>query len=134
MVEAASKDYIIEVYIGDRRNGINREIRVPGSIFLDKLAELVIIPAMGWCFYYHDNFFMDTRDGSLYGDCNICRGPDHVFRFFHGYYWVDNSKVRLCDVLQAPKDSLIWVYDLGARMEHVVEVTRIEDRVAGRKR
>jgi hypothetical protein len=101
---------------------------------LDKLAEHVLIPAMGWCYYYHDNYFMDTRDGSVFGDWKIQRGPDHVWKFLHGFYWMDNSKVRLCDLMQTPKTSLVWVYDLGARMEHTVELTRIEERVAGRKR
>ena len=63
-----NKCFTIRVQLDGVNPPVFREFRVSGGMNLRAFADKVIAPVMGWQRSYHMHYFIDTKDGSLYGN------------------------------------------------------------------
>lgn len=132
VISASAKDFILSIRL--THTEVFRKVRVPGSISLFDLIDRVLAPVVGWSVFYHSSFIMDPTDGAVYGNMEDAYGPDSCLIPLHGYSWVSDPRVRLCDLIQEEKKVLFWYYDLGERYEHRIELSEIVERKPSRKR
>lgn len=102
-----------------------RLLALPGNTSLHHVAELCAA-AMGWSARAHAYYFVDRRDGSLFGDAKStavdfqCCAPLHA-----AWAWVDDTQVCLAHLLSAVGDRTTWLYDLGECWQHTLCVESI---------
>jgi hypothetical protein len=119
-----ARSFTLRVSLDRVSPSVFRTVRVPGAIALSTLVDKVLLPAMGWSRGYHDYCITDPRNGAMFG-AKECTAVDTAFRPMHGYLFLNDDNVRLGDVLDSVGQRLLWVYDLGVRWEHTVEVVGV---------
>jgi hypothetical protein len=109
--------YRIKVTLRGIRPAIWRRIEVPAD---DALFDLhrTLQAAMGWTDSHLHQFL---HRGTYYG------APDREY----GMPMASERRTRLVDLLQLPKDRLIYEYDFGDGWEHDVVLEAIDDAAPG---
>jgi hypothetical protein len=109
--EAGEAVYQLKVTLRHLRPPIWRRIQVPASLTLGQLHEIVQV-VMGW------------TDSHLH--CFEIRGESFGVPSSDDWTPVrDERRVRLADLLSAPKDRALYTYDFGDRWEHDIVVEKI---------
>ena len=105
--------YKLRVTLRDIRPAIWRRLEVPAGLSLIDLLR-VLQAAMGWTDSHLHQFI---HRGTYYG------APDREF----GMPMVSERRTRLQDLLERPKDRLIYEYDFGDSWEHDVVLEDIAE-------
>lgn len=108
--------YVIEVSLKDIKPRIWRRIAVPGEFTLDQVHQ-VIQTAMGWGSEHLHEFEIG---GQSYGM------PDPEDTMGWSDDMLDDSEVRLCDVVKDEDETFHYTYDFGDDWRHQLVVKRIE--------
>eukprot|EP00184_Porphyridium_aerugineum_P000619 CAMPEP_0184691646 /NCGR_PEP_ID=MMETSP0313-20130426/431_1 /TAXON_ID=2792 /ORGANISM="Porphyridium aerugineum, Strain SAG 1380-2" /LENGTH=891 /DNA_ID=CAMNT_0027149399 /DNA_START=646 /DNA_END=3321 /DNA_ORIENTATION=- len=117
-------DYIIRVSMCDVVPELYRVIKVSGGISLSALQDKVLSPVFGWSRNVHSYVFISQQDGSVYGPDNASY-EDIIQLDAFGWESIDDSRVRLCDVLQKEGQIMHYVYDLEESWWHRMTVQQI---------
>jgi hypothetical protein len=112
-----SRIYRLRTTLRGLRPAVWRRIEVPSDLSLFELHR-VIQGAMGWTDAHLHQF---VHRGLYYG------APDREF----GLPTISERRTRLHDLLQRPKDRLIYEYDFGDSWEHEVVLEAVEYPQAG---
>lgn len=115
--------YLLRIELRDLKPAIYREVLVDPGITLRKL-HAVIQSAMGWDNYHLHAFASPT------GSQRFWRVPrNRVFEPRNPGDWSepanDDAREKVSDVLRAPKDKLLYMYDFGDDWEHVITLKSI---------
>jgi len=118
--------YTIRISLDNVNPPVYRIFTVTGGIRLHTLMDKILQPVMGWKRSYHCSILMDLQDGAIYGQENP-NGVDHIFKYVHGFLWIDDTKVSLSDISSSTSKKFAWIYDLGVRMEHTLSILSIDN-------
>jgi len=115
--------YLLRIELRDLNPVIYREVLVDPGITLNKLHK-VIQAAMGWEDDHLYGFAKPTGNQRFY------RTPrEQAFEPRNGDTWDeeanDASKYKVSDLLLAPKDKLLYLYDYGDDWEHVITLMSV---------
>ena len=115
--------YLLRIELRDLKPAIYREIIVEPGTTLRKLHK-VIQAAMGWKDCHLHAFAKPSANQRFY------RVPrSNVFEPRNADAWGepanDDSKFKLSDLLRAPKDKLLYLYDFGDDWEHLITLKSI---------
>lgn len=120
--------YMLRVELRDLKPAIWRELWVDPQITLRKLHD-VIQAAMGWENCHLHGFAVPGtgRAGRYWGVPPLRRFEPREARDGMGFgdEANDDARTRLAQVLQAPKDKLLYLYDYGDDWEHLVTLKKI---------
>jgi len=114
------KAYQLKVTLRGTRPPVWRRLEVRGDITLGRLHQILQV-AMGWSDSHMHQF---VARGKCYGMAD----PEF------GLEGEDEDEVRLDQVLQKPKDRMIYEYDFGDGWEHDVVVEKLLPLVSGPRR
>ena len=115
----------LKVTLLDLRPGIWRRLVVPAKIKLPKLHD-VLQCAFDWTDSHMHAFRLGAETYQELAPQEPELGP------FDSGEQHDERKFRLCDLLHAPKDWLIYEYDFGDSWEHEVLLEKLLPSSAGR--
>ena len=76
---------------------------------------------MGWTRNYHAYVFTDRRDGAIFGPCKS-DAIDMMHMRTGWYGMIDDSQVQVGQLLANIGDTMGFLYDLGDRFKHELEV------------
>ena len=124
------KSYILHIYLTGIRPIIWREIRVPAQLSLSVLHDKVLTPLFDWKRNFHAFQFTVPHRADKYVSFGPtqCTSVDMQWISWNmrereaGAYMVESSKVYLSDVLYVKGSKLRYVYDLGDRFHHTIEL------------
>ncbi|KAA8491134.1 hypothetical protein FVE85_4551 [Porphyridium purpureum] len=120
----ASADFILRVSLCDVEPELFRVVKVSGNTTLSALQDKILCPVLGWTRNLHGYVFVSQQDGAVYGPKNAAY-DDLMFMDQYGWESIDDSKVRLYDVLCAEKHVLHYVHDLEEGWWHRIMVQQI---------
>ena len=112
--------YQLKIVLGDVSPQVWRRVLVAGSVRLSELHDVIQI-VMGWEQAHLHEFEIG---GEIYGTPD----PDDLDR----RPIKDEHKVRLADVVRAPKDRFGYLYDFGDSWQHIITVEKILPHDGGR--
>ena len=107
----SAQTYEVVITLLDVGVDVDRRVLAPDSASLADL-HLIIQAAMGWENYHLHAF--TGRNGTVYSDTSLDEPGE-----------VDDSSVRLADVLREPGDALDYEYDFGDSWQHRVELVAV---------
>ena len=115
----ANDTFEIRIVLLEAHVRIDRTVLVRAGVTLGKLHR-IIQGAMGWE-DYHLHEFTD-EDGITYGDDDTIDPtlPDMA-------HDIDDSQVRVMDVLARPGDTLRYVYDFGDDWQHLIRLIAVHE-------
>lgn len=115
--------YLLRIELRDLKPAIYREVLVDASTTLRRL-HTIIQAAMGWENAHLYAFAKPTGQQRFW---RVAR--NQVFERPHAGDWSepanDDGKFRLTDVLSAPKDKLLYLYDFGDDWEHLITLKSV---------
>jgi hypothetical protein len=79
---------------------------------------------MGWIRHYHAYKFTDKREGACIGPTSST-AVDVMHIWKDGFAFIDDTEVKLGQILQNVGDKMGYVYDLGDHWRHVITVEEI---------
>jgi len=120
----ARSDYVLRVSLCDVVPELFRVVKVSGDIALFALQDKVLSPVMGWTRNIHAYVFISQQDGAVYGPQDASFEDLSRMDSF-GWESIDDTRVRLCDVLAAPHQAMHYVYDLEEGWWHRITVQEI---------
>mmetsp|Transcript_2967 Transcript_2967/g.8187 ORF Transcript_2967/g.8187 Transcript_2967/m.8187 type:complete len:879 (-) Transcript_2967:23-2659(-) len=120
----ARSDYVLRVSICDVVPELFRVVKVSGGTSLFALQDKVLSPVMGWTRNVHAYVFISQQDGAVYGPQDASF-EDLSRMDSYGWESIDDTRVRLCDVLAAPHHAMHYVYDLEEGWWHRITVQEI---------
>ena len=115
--------YQIKVTLNGTRPPIWRRLLVPGSLSLADLHD-VLQAAVGWTDSHLHQF---VTKGTCYGRPN----PELAEFEEFGLEELDETAVRLDEVLRTKKDAMIYEYDFGDSWEHKIVLEKVLENVEG---
>jgi len=105
--------YQLKIVLGDVSPQVWRRVLVAGSVRLSELHDVIQI-VMGWEQAHLHEFEIG---GEIYGEPD----PDGL----NERPIKDEHKVRLAQLVQAPKDRFGYLYDFGDSWQHIITVEKI---------
>lgn len=136
--ENCNRSYDLEIAVVCMRPRIWRLVRVPGGLPLHALVDRVLIPAMGYIRGYHSyrlllpsSAYKGRKRPPLTRDVSFIPVQADTVDMMHrtllrgGKAAIDSEQVLLADVLRAEGDSLLWDYDLGDHLRHLITLKAI---------
>ena len=108
------------------KNLLYRIVELPASVSLAVLHDKILSAVMGWCRGYHGYVFQDCYDGSVLGPKENSGYIDMMHAQTHFYAIGDDRKFPLASLINKVGDVCIYVYDLGDRFEHLIELVEIK--------
>jgi hypothetical protein len=120
--------YLLRIELRHFKPAIYREVVVDPAIKLNKL-HLVIQAAMGWENAHMYGFVRPS--GKTVGNYWHAHAMDRYEPPNPDGFALDFEKsnsdrlTRLCDLLQAPKDKLLYMYDFGDDWEHLITLQSV---------
>jgi len=115
---APERTYQIKVTLQGSRPPIWRRLLVPGSIALDKLHD-VLQAAIGWDSAHLHRFNVHGEHYGVFFDDGFNEGQ------------IDETGLRLNQVLVRQKDNMVYEYDFGDRWTHKIILEKIVDPADG---
>lgn len=102
-----------------------RLLTVFGGTTLATMHDRILAPAMGWVRHYHSYKFIDPATGACFGPLE-----SHAIDAMHTVtsFVLDDESHRLCHVLRRVGDRAGYVYDMGDKWHHVIELVHIGNR------
>ena len=94
-----------------------RRLRVRGGCTLEELHE-ILGAALGWSRRRHGYYFTDPTDGALFGPGDSSGFDDFKHVDAHGFYHLDASRTRLCELVKTTGQRLRYLYDLDCAWDH----------------
>ena len=106
----------LKIWLDEIEPLIWRKFEVPSNIRLDKFNEIIQV-VMGWTnSHLHEFDANGVRYGALYPDGND-----------YNEDMLDESKAKLTDLVNQPKDRFRYEYDFGDGWGHIVELLEIRE-------
>lgn len=140
--EFYKKSYKLKIFLTNlKKPEIYRIFKVTGDTTLNVLHDKVLCPIMGWCRNYHAYYFQrlpvdhsfNMKLPSYLRTVGPAYGPessgaiDMMHSRTHGIKIIDDSDVRVADLLRKKGDKLRYVYDLGDQFYHKIVVQSVDD-------
>lgn len=116
--------YQLRIALRDIKPAVYRDVVVDPSITLRKLHS-VIQAAMGWNDEHLYGFALPTSATQRYYRVPAQRRFEHPTADAWAEPSHNDTKFRLQDVLTAPKQKLLYLYDFGDDWEHTITLTGI---------
>ena len=118
--------YVLRIQLRGTKPAIWREVWVDAAITLRQLHH-IIQSAMGWEEAHLHGFAVpgSGRAGRYWGIAPQLRYEPPSADMDFGDPSPDDARVRLAQLLRAPKDKLLYLYDYGDDWEHLVALKKI---------
>uniref|UniRef100_A0A7S0ZFI1 MYND-type domain-containing protein n=1 Tax=Timspurckia oligopyrenoides TaxID=708627 RepID=A0A7S0ZFI1_9RHOD len=120
----ARSDFVLRVSLCDVVPELFRVVKVSGGCTLFSLQDKVLSPVMGWTRNAHAYVFISQKDGAVYGP-KQASFEDLSRLDSYGWECIDDTRVRLCDVLTGKDQVMHYVYDLEEGWWHRICVQEV---------
>lgn len=118
-----SKILELDIILNESNPKIWRRVLVPADFNFYEL-HYVIQFSMGWTHSHLHQFIVGKRER--------CIGMAYD-GYFDAMEMEDGSQVNISEILNAPKDNILYEYDFGDSWEHLIEVKKVLEPEAGKK-
>jgi len=121
-----SKVLVLKVEMAYIQPLVWRRFKVCGGVTLNVFQDKILSPIMGWVRHYHAYHFTDVRDGAEFGP-EQSTAIDMMHKLRHGHLWIDDSTIRIAQLLQQPGDVMLYTYDLGDFWLHKIVLEEVQE-------